>query len=878
MNVGEWSRIRELHQSGMPIKAIARHLGRSRNTVRRALAAHEPPEDRRRLRSSAGDKYQPLIDAILAENPRATATEVARQIGWQQSMTVLRERIRTVRRGDSMVVSVTPERVLERLPAEATSFVGRRQELRAIKSDLESTRLLTLTGCGGVGKTRLARRAGEQLSRAFADGIRLVELASLRDQALLGQTFVAQLGLAHHDGAVTSPEEILADYFRSRQTLLIVDNCEHVIEGCRQLIGYLLVNGSDLTTVATSREALGIPGERLFLVRPLAVPATRPHRDDDDPAVALFASRAAAVIPGFTLTEHNDAPIREVCRQLDGLPLAIELAAIRLRVLSVNQLSDQLGERVLPLSARGGDAADRHRSLEATIDWSYDLCSPTEQKVWARCAIFAGGFELGACEQVCGSEDLNRAAVVEAIDGLVAKSILQREESDGRIRFGMLEPIREAGRSRLAPADVRACQRRHLDWYAGLIRELAGDWFGASQEKWVRRIQLEEANLRAAVKFSLASGQLSSARCLAADAWFLWAILSLKEHRHWLETVLDAGGEESPDQVRILATLSFVCSLQGDRGAAIDYLQRRDALAHLSDDDRRALPFAVHVRGLAHFFAGELASCRELLLSAQSKYEQSVVAPELVGSLHIHLGLLGVFDGQLDWAEDQLRGVLARCERSGERWIFAYATTSLALVELVRGHHDEAARLLTGAIAAVRGFRDATAVSLAVDVLAWAEAARDRHERSAVMLGAASTMWQSFGEQLWGSEQWLAQRAKFAHRARAGLGESSFERTFSRGTAMTRDQTIEYALDLRWQAAPAARSGSGADLTAREREVVELVGVGMTNKQIASKLVVSPRTAEGHVGNALRKLGLEHRAQLAIWVSTRSSEDTSERL
>ena len=350
-------------------------------------------------------------------------------------------------------------RVTGNLPAELTSFVGRRGELAEVRRLLAGSRLVTLTGVGGVGKTRLALRAAAGLARAFPGGVWLVRLDQLRDEALVAQAVAGTLGL--QDRAGFSPEAALADYLSGRQLLLVLDNCEHLVDAAAKLADLLLLRAAGLRVLATSREALTIDGEMVLAVPPLPVPeAGQPLTAAElgvCPAVRLFAERAAQVVPGFAVTEANQAAVAGICRRLDGLPLALELAAARLPVLSPEQVDARLGDR-LGLLTRGGRVRPaRQQTLRASIGWSYELCSRAERLLWARLSVFAGGFELDAAEGICADDRLAAGEVLDLLAALAGKSILTAAHREGVARYRLPETLARV-RAR-TPAGVRRVHR-----------------------------------------------------------------------------------------------------------------------------------------------------------------------------------------------------------------------------------------------------------------------------------------------------------------------------------------------------------------------------------------------------------------------------------
>ena len=378
------------------------------------------------------------------------------------------------------------------LPAELTTFVGRRRELSEARRLLGSSRMLTLTGPGGVGKTRLALRVAAEARRTFPDGVWFVELATLTDPQLLSHTVANALELRQ---VSSDPAADLAAYLEQKRLLVVLDNCEHLTDACAVLASKLLAAALDLRIVATSRHLLGIEGEQILQVPPLSVPDTDVLAGDAThyESVRLFLDRATAVAPDFAITDANRAVVIELCRRLDGIPLAIELAAVWLRVLAPTQILDRLEDRFRLLTSDRSAALARHQALEATVGWSYGLCSVEEQLMWARLSVFSGGFDLEAAEDVCSGDGVSRSEVLDRIASLVNKSVIVRHQATDRSAawYQMLEVIRQYGVQRLDDAQVRALQVRHRDHYRSVAQRFAAEGFGPEQANWFIRLGRE---------------------------------------------------------------------------------------------------------------------------------------------------------------------------------------------------------------------------------------------------------------------------------------------------------------------------------------------------------------------------------------------------
>lgn len=867
MEAETWRDIRARHASGEAIKAIARTTGVSRNTVRRALQSDAPPA--RRTRPSARsviDGYEEAVRGLLAADPSMPATEIARRVGWPHSMTALKEHVRGMRDGPAPPGDDRPIGA-----ADLTSFVGRDEEIAAILHAVRSHRLVSLVGPGGVGKSRLALRAAAAGSASFPDGVRFIELAALRDPGLVAQTLLDGLRVPHGDRAAGSSVRVLVGHLRRRTPLIVLDNCEHLLDAVAGVLHPLLREAPHVRVLVTTRQTIGVAGEHVIPVPPLGVPPTTPSTAEDAlryPAVALFADRAGSVLPTFALDRSTLPDVVELCRRLDGVPLAVELAAVRLRVLSVRQLLTRLADRfaVLTDGDRAGPA--RHRTLLATVAWSHELCTATERTLWNHATVFPGSFDLDALDAVCSRDaslpdGVPLEGMLDALSGLTSKSILVREEDAGAVRFRMLETIREYGREGLGEQQRHALRARHLAYRIAAHNALATGWYGPDQPGWARCAKAEQADLRAALDHALVErGDGRAALQLAGTPWFQWAVsVSMTEHRRWLHRALAAATEPTPERARALVTAALVASLQGDQHAAAALVEDGGLLARELDDPRCSA-FATHTAGLVAFFSDEFARAAEHFAAAERAYREVGAGPDLVAALDVHIGLLGISRGDLDDAERRLRRTCERCRAAGEIWFRSYAVVSLGFIALLR--HDVAAarRCSREGLELIAGFDDTIGLSLALDLAAWTAAEDGRYERAAVLLGGASVRWGSFGQQLYGSSDWQSRRQAYEERARSTLGTAVFDAAFRHGSAMNAADMPAYALSLRTgPVVPVADL-----LTAREHEIVRLVADGMTNREIAAALVLSHRTVEGHVSRVLAKLGFRRRTQLATWL------------
>jgi predicted ATPase/DNA-binding CsgD family transcriptional regulator len=757
------------------------------------------------------------------------------------------------------------------LPAELTSFIGRRQVLAEARRILPTTRLLTLTGAGGVGKTRLSLRIADQHRRNFPDGVLQVELDALRDPDLLAQSVAARFGLRD---ASAEPAARLAEYLEGKRLLLVLDNCEHLVDACATLVGKLLTAVPELRVVATSRHVLGISGERTLLVPPLAV-SDRADDPNGSEAVDLFTDRAIAVSQDFAVDEHNREQVVRICRRLDGIPLAIELAAVWVRTLSLTEIHDRLDDRFQLLTKGSRIATSRQQTLAGAIDWSHDLCLPEERLLWARLSVFSDGFDLPAAEDVGSGGTIAREAVLGLVAGLVDKSILIREPDAHGLaaRFRMLETIRQYGQARLvASGQEDAARASHLEHYVRLARRYRAECFGPHQLDWIKRMLREHANLRTAVEFGLTTdGHARAATDIASDLWNFWFSGGfLREGHRWLMRALAGDPEPSRSRAEALWTCAFIAVHLGETDSARQLLAECDALSEQFDDD----PLRAHhaeCAGLAALHRGDVAEACAQLAAA-------VVGHRAIGDLLgqadslILLAAATLFSGDphgIDAAAESLE----LCETHHATWTKCYALWAVAVHKWRGGDYLAGIELVKDAIRLQRAVRDWTGLAYLLEVLAWCTSGTGQGERTAHLLGSATAVWQLSGAKTNETPPYRALDEQAAQQSRDALGTTAFETAFEAGRAFSLDQVIVYALEEKApRRTPAAEEREkGPTLTRREHEISLLVAAGLTNKEISVRLVIAQRTAETHVENILTKFGFSSRAQIAAWVAERRS-------
>jgi predicted ATPase/DNA-binding CsgD family transcriptional regulator len=757
-----------------------------------------------------------------------------------------------------------------RVRGEFTEFVGRRAELTHIREALGPARLVTLAGPGGIGKTRLALQAASSARRAFRDGVWMTELAGLRDPALLVPEIARSLGLL--DQSARWAVATLSDYLAARQALLVLDNCEQLLDACAVLADALLRACPELRIIATSRQVLGVAGEVTIAVPPMSVPVpTRPQAPEEllkYEAVRLFVGRGSGVLPGFALDGRNGPAVADLCRRLEGIPLAIELAAVRLRSLSPEQILSHLHDRFQMLSRGGAAAEPRHQTMQATLDWSYDLLTEPERWMWRRVSVFAGSFDLDAAEAVCTGDGIAAETIIDLIDGLVAKSILLRRAGHGRARYRLLDTIREYGQQKIrAEGNERPLRARHRSWYAGLAARQEA--FGHRRSEWISDLDTDHENLRAALEFSLSDPQEVAAGVeLACDLWVYWETHGhLTEGRRTLAAALAQLPETVAVRPRALWVAGYLALIQADLPDARTLLEAALSAAGLADDIN-AVAYASSFLGYLLCYLGDPGQGRTLARTALKLHRESgdqigvALALAQIGLTHQHAG-------EAQAAADRWGESVRVCEASGNVWYQANSQWGLGVAEWLLGNLDKAALLECAALRTMRHMDDPMGVVLCLDALASIAVRRKQAVRALTLLGGADAAWAAIPAARQPALCGYYDAALAA--ARETLPESASAAAFAKGTAMSQAEAIAFALGEPPGPAPRPRAGSPAKLpgtlTRRELEVAAQVAQGLSNRHIAAALVISPRTAETHVQHIMDKLGFSTRAQVAAWAA-----------
>jgi non-specific serine/threonine protein kinase len=809
----------------------------------------------------------------------------------------------------ALVVSrgqVTGPRRLGLLPAEATSFVGRTSELAGIAALLATARMVTVVGPAGVGKTRLSLRAAAAAAGQYPDGVWLADLAGISDPDLLVPAVAAALGLPDAEGEA-APGAALLSYLRGRRLLLVLDTCEHLVDACAAFADAVLRAAPEVTLLATSRQPLDAQGEHSVPLLPLAA---------EDAAAELFAQRAAAVVPGFTVTPQNRADVVRLCQRLDGIPLAIEFAAVRLRALPLAELVSQLesGIRMLTVSRRG--TSPRHQTLRAAVEWSYQLCTAPERALWERLSVFAGTFDVRGAERVCADDALPQDQIVHALVGLVDKSVVLRDRSEPS-RYRLLAALREYGADRLAErggpepfldrlavravAMARDFDERFRDG-DGADGTEAGDAADADQAAAFRTLDREYGNIRAVLGYTLGAHEppdvLSAPAAALAARTRLGAELAVRlcgywqisglldEGRRWLGRVAELFPDSATERAWALGARGHLATLQGDLARAVTDIGESIELAVAAGSEAELVAARGYVYlNMALTFSGRHA---EALAVGETAREYLAARGYRVGlaGLEAQLAHLHQLTGNVEAAIEccdrglALLGQPKPAKGGAERWVsgYLYLVSGLALAQRP-GFEDVSATWLGRALTAKYELGDVVGTAYAVEALAWLAARREQYERTAWLIGAADQLWNRTGRRLSGVALMEESRQCTVKAARAALGERRYTAAYAHGTALGLDAVVREAAQEAGEAGPrggdadvTAGTGAGAAtagtaaalLTRREREIAELVASGLSNREVATRLFISKRTVDAHVEHIFGKLEISSRVQLTV--------------
>ncbi len=760
-----------------------------------------------------------------------------------------------------------PTRRRGNLPAEATSFVGRRRELAELRKKLASVRLVTLVGPGGVGKTRLAVRIGTDLARAFPDGAWLIELADVRDPGLVDNAVLAALDL--RDQAATQPRALLLAHLQARKLLILVDNCEHLLDAAALLVTDVLKAAPGVRVVATSREPLSVTGEHVIPIPPLELPRAQGDETIDqlrlNESVELFTERAAAASGRFELTTSNRMAVVDVCRRLDGLPLAIELAAVRTRVLSVEQIDDRLADRFGLLTGGSRAALPRHQTLRTAIEWSHDLLGPEERTLFRRLSAFAGRFTLDDVASVCAFDDVPPATVLDRLSSLVDKSLVLKDDVQGIACYRLHESMREfAGLRARETGEEETVELRCIEHFVARARTNA-ELHRFRLVEWLGWTDVEIDNIRWVLRRCLVRGDIPRGSDLAVSTGWYWITRATTEGVRWLDELLAMSEGDPEARAPGLAFMrGFLAVLQVDPATA------RPLLQQAAESEREAgrlgpLTNALAMASAAANMAGDRTSALRLLDEARdaSADLDDVEALSSVLQARVFDGFLG---GDLAAVASASAEGVSLSRRAGDLYRLDIWLMNLGIAALAAGRPDEARPLVAEALPIARRIDDRVAQFHLLDASACLAAGSGQARLAAQLLGAAATIGAGAGARVM---PFLAPPVEQAESAAiAALGRSRFDAALLVGSRLDRDAAVRLALGGSSEATSDApeRAGTGL-LSRREDEVARLVADGLTNKEIGARLFISEHTVDSHVRAILNKLGFDSRARIAAWVA-----------
>jgi predicted ATPase/DNA-binding CsgD family transcriptional regulator len=785
------------------------------------------------------------------------------------------------RRSENPLRSDTPLQSLDSfrgwLPSQLSTFVGRDVELRELDDLMSTERVVTLVGTGGMGKTRLALQTATRVLDRFPQGAWFVELASLTDSVALDHEVVATVGFRPQPGL--SSRELLVGGLREWRALLVLDNCEHLLEPVGQLVVEVLARCPQVSVLATSRAPLRVPGERVRQVGPLSL-----GRD----AFALFADRARAARPGFSPEAANHEVVLAICQQLDGMPLAIELAAARLRSMTAPELLDRLGERFRLLRADRGVHVGRHATLVALVDWSFELMSDAERGLLRDAGVFAGSFDLAAAHAVRAQDGLDELETLDVLDALVEQSLVQVSDLDGGTRYTMLETIRQYAERLWTKIDGPALRCRHAAHFLDLAEAADSQLAGRDQTRWLRRLEAEHDNMRTALRWTLGSGDdpQQALRLAAALSWF-WRVHShLAEGRHWIEAALAVtAGREANDRallaVRARASIGagLLAFAQSEFGAARRFLEAALELARDGGAPSDA-GWALHGLGRVALEDADLPQASQLLEESIALFN---VTDDWRGLAYSTFFLGAVLARQGDTASAETKFATAEIplRAAGDVWGLAALMAFSAAPALARGDLQEAARRYGESLGMYAELNSGWMASQALLGLAHTAALTERWEIAVRLYGAVDALADSLGIQA--SNNTSVENRAFLmlgldthgvhtrnlEAARDVLYGDTFDAIWQEGRSFTLTQAISDGVAASVDLATRGKAGVHAKdhsdgLTRREHDVLRLIGIGRSNKEIAAELVLSVRTVENHVAHIYAKLGVKGRVEAAL--------------
>ncbi len=793
------------------------------------------------------------------------------------------------------------------LPVPLTQLIGREHAIDDVLTLLRQSnvRLLTLTGSGGIGKTRLAIQVATELLHDFADGVCFVPLALINDPELVLPTIAQTLGL--REKREQSAQEQLHMHLRTQRILLVLDNYEQV-EATAPLLVEILASCPLLKILVTSRSILHVQGEQEYPVALLALPHPTTNSDilTQYASVALFLDRVRASKPYFQITPANASVIAEICIRLDGLPLAIELAAARLNVLSVEQIAMRLNEAWRLLTSDSKTALPRHQTLRATIEWSYSLLSEQERTLFRRLCVFAGSWTLEAVENICADSEIEEEHVLELLSHLIDKSLLHTQERNGVVRYWMLQLIQQFGQEKLEAGDEAANIRtRHRDWYLWLAEQAAPELVGRQQAAWLDSLEVEHDNIRLALRWSLEQREGEKAAGIGVSIWLFWLLRGyLREAQQWLTRTLAELPEPTSVRAKVLWATGIISGRLGDSSRATSLLEESlhmwrilgdkkgiastlssigvGALSHgdyeqamihfeegfpllLEVGDTQGAAVALSSLGVIHFYRGNHEQARSLC-------EESLALCRDVGDVRgiaatlVNLAMMSLERGNYEHAKKLCEESLSLRQQVGDKGGYAHTLAMLGRVAFFQHRYEQATLYYKESLVLRQELEENDGVAAALEGLAGIRAVHRQVRGAITMLSVAEVLRATTYTTLSPVDRAFKERVLAT--IRAEMSERDFTATWDEGRSLTPEQALAFQepLTLPIAQSPLVHAISAPplsdanELTAREMEVLRLVAQGLADKEVAGRLMISPRTVQGHVRSIYNKLNINSRS------------------